>query len=416
MANNNTITPTEAFDAYKLYQNIGSQEKTAEALGISRSALQRRINAARKFSKQGDDESIDEFVTDIITDTLNENGLYDLEAVQHAWVKGDRASIFLRLRKTDEENFINMCDAIIEDMKAHAPKYEKIIHTKGDHLLVIDPADVHIGKLVRETETGNIYNVDIAVKRLKDGVAELATKASVFGLDKIVFVIGNDILHVDSKANTTTKGTRQDTDGFHNEMFDAALKAYTSTIEALTAYADVHVVYCPSNHDEDSGYMLAKAVWAWFRNNPNVSFGEDERQISKQDRKYLIYGDNLIGFTHGDGAKISDLKDIMSFEVREAWGKTKFTYVYTHHLHHKKRSSYGENNTGEFEKDHNHLTELRAPSREINPLKNTYVETVRSPSPADRWHSKNGYGNIQAIEAFLHHPEYGQTIRFTTIF
>ena len=44
---------------------------------------------------------------------------------------------------------------------------------------------------------------------------------------------------------------------------------------------------------------------------------------------------------------------------------------------------------------------------------NVTVETLRSPSPADSWHHRNGYISKEAVEAFIHSKEFGQVARLT---
>jgi len=47
----------------------------------------------------------------------------------------------------------------------------------GDCLLIIDLADVHVGKLCVETETGHTYSREIAIQRMVEGTRELIRKA-----------------------------------------------------------------------------------------------------------------------------------------------------------------------------------------------------------------------------------------------
>jgi hypothetical protein len=46
-----------------------------------------------------------------------------------------------------EDSFDNLSKALLSDLKDYIPKYDKIVYEdkKDAHLLVIDPADVHIG-------------------------------------------------------------------------------------------------------------------------------------------------------------------------------------------------------------------------------------------------------------------------------
>lgn len=307
-----------------------------------------------------------------------------LESVKQYWYKGEHYSV--NLRGDTGPTYEDVRDEIIKDMMDYAPKYPKIERkqSKDGHLLVIDPADVHIGKLAREIETGDEYNASIAVKRVLEGVQGILDKSSGYNIDKIVFIAGNDILHTDNSRRTTTSGTPQDTDGQWHENFTIARKLYVDVIEMLLSIADVHVVFNPSNHDYVSGYQLMDAVYCWFNKCPNITF-----DCSIRHRKYFQYGNSLIGTTHGDGAKSSDLGALMAHEVPKLWGESVHRYFYTHHVHHK------------TSKDYISVT----------------VESLRSPSGTDAWHSKEGYCGVpKAIEGFIHHKEHGQVARLSHVF
>ena len=110
----------------------------------------------------------------------------------------------------DEDGIFKRLNTFISE---HAPTYPKVKHKAGRHLLVINPADIHIGKYANSEETGEEYNIPIAVSRVIEGVQGLINKSKGFSIDRVLFCIGNDILHVDNVYNTTTKGTPQDCDG-----------------------------------------------------------------------------------------------------------------------------------------------------------------------------------------------------------
>ena len=102
-----------------------------------------------------------------------------------------------------------------------------------------------------------------------------------------------------------------------------------------------------------------------------------------------MYGNSLIGTTHGDGAKQADLGSLMSVEAKKEWAESEHRYFYIHHFHHK------------ISKDFINVT----------------VEALRSPSGTDSWHHRKGYQFApQAVEGFVHSKEYGQIARFTHIF
>jgi hypothetical protein len=309
-----------------------------------------------------------------------------LDSVKHGWYKGKHWSIAF---KAEEEGptFEQMLKDHIEAVENHTVLYPKIERTnKGlGNLLVIDPADIHIGKLASSFETGEDYNNQIAVQRVLEGVQGILDKAKGFDIDQIVFVAGNDILHIDSPRRTTTSGTPQDTDGMWYDNFLIAKKLYIDVIDMLMQTADVHFMYNPSNHDYTHGFFLADAISSWYRNCENITF-----DVSIAHRKYYAYGDNLICTTHGDGAKWQDLGKLMAVEC-DQWsgGGKQRRYVYTHHVHHK------------IVKDDIGVT----------------VESLRSPSGTDGWHHRNGYQHApKAVEGFIHDKHHGQVARLTHLF
>tara|TARA_R110002167_G_scaffold355568_1_gene569980 strand:+ start:40 stop:1068 length:1029 start_codon:yes stop_codon:yes gene_type:complete len=311
------------------------------------------------------------------------NGI-PLSEVNHYWYKGKSFSLHV---KNNGVSLDKVREDIIKAMDNHSPSYKKIKRTKSKdaHLLVIDPADIHIGKLSSSFETGEEYNSQIAVKRVKEGVQGILDKANGFNIDKILFVGGNDILHIDEPHRKTTAGTPQDTDGMWYDNFLTAKKLYIDILETLMSIADVHFVYNPSNHDYISGFMLSDSIQSWFRKSKNITF-----DCSIAHRKGFKYGKNLIGTTHGDGAKQADLPLIMANEFSQWWADTNHRYIYTHHIHHK------------TSKDYHGIT----------------IESLRSPSGTDSWHHRKGYGigGVKAVEGFIHSKEHGQVARLTHIF
>ena len=288
----------------------------------------------------------------------------------------------------DEEQILDKIKSLIED---YSPTYKKIDRDfNNDHLLVINPADIHIGKYAKELETGNGYDCETAVERVLEGIQGLLEKSAGFGIEKVLFCIGNDILHIDNVYNQTTAGTRQDVDGKWWEHFEIALMLYVKCIEMLRHIAPVDVLHSMSNHDYQSGFHLAHALKSWFRKDDDVNF-----DISVAHRKYYQYGSNLIGLEHGDGAKMVNLPLLMAQEQPKMWADTKYRYFYLHHLHHKVKHKWLD------AKDYVGVT----------------VEYLRSPSGTDSWHSRKGFTGVpKAVEGFLHEKNSGQVARITHYF
>ena len=306
--------------------------------------------------------------------TKNKDGLnYSVLAKNPHFV--DEKSVDYKMLQTE----------IIKELQNYIPKYPTIKRTISENkrLFIFDPADIHIGKLCSAFEVGESYNNQIAVQRVLKGCKGILNEIDTNSIDKILFVIGNDILHIDNAKRTTTSGTPQDTDGMWHTNFLIAKSLYVDIIEILMQVADVHVVYNTSNHDYTNGFFLAQVIETHFKDCKNVTF-----DTTIAHRKYFVYGKNLIGTTHGDGAKVQDLPLLMAHESKE-WSSCKHKYIYTHHLHHKVSKDY----------------------------MSVCVETLRSPSGTDSWHHRNGYEHApKAVEGYIHDKEHGQIMRITHIF
>jgi hypothetical protein len=309
----------------------------------------------------------------------------DPNEVKSVWFKDKETSFNVTNLNFNSKEKNDFRDTLIADLKKYSPKFPELKRTanKDAKLLVIDPADVHIGKLADSFETGKSYNSQIAVNRVKEGVKGILGECSGFKIDKILFVGGNDILHTDTPKRTTTSGTPQDTDGMWYRNFLMAKDLYIDVLETLLSVADVHFVFNPSNHDYTNGFFLANVIETYFKDCKNITF-----DCSIAHRKYFRYGNNIIGTTHGDGAKHDKLPLLMAAETKYYSECTK-RYIYIHHIHHK------------MSKDYPGVT----------------IESLRSPSEADSWHHRNGYEHSPvALEAFIHHKKHGQTTRLTHYF
>lgn len=323
-----------------------------------------------------------EFEQKVFKNFISDNPLISEEEdweIKQKWVKGPQGSQ-LMVKKDSPQDLEILREQILKDVKQYAPTYSKLKKniSKGGNLLVISLGDIHLGKLAVKSETGEDYNVEIAYNRAIEGVKGLIQKASGFNIDTVLLIIGNDILHTDTLSRTTTNKTPQDTDGMWHENFLKAKDLYVEVIEMLMPLGNVYVQFNDSNHDRMSGFFLAQTIEAWFRNT-DITF-----DVTMRPRKYFVYGENLIGTTHGE-SKESDLPLLMATECPEEWGNTSKRYWYCHHIHHKKSKEYI----------------------------GVCVEYLRSPSSSDSWHVKNGYLSNKAIEAFIHDLNEGQICRLT---
>lgn len=391
----NSIITTE-------YQKGTSISEIAQKVGLHRSTIIKKatslhlthpnrngiITAGRTltggFQMEPNQSQLDALLAE-----CKENGI-NTDDVRYFWHKSKRISMFVMAQ--NRPTYESVRDELIKEMKRHSPKYKPIKRKRpaGGHLLVIDPADVHVGKIAVISETGYHYDIATAVNMVHEGTEGLLQKASGFPIERLMLIVGNDVLHRDNAQNTTTSGTRQDVSGMWHEAFIAARKMYVELIERLRTVAPVDVVFNPSNHDYTSGYMLTDALYCWFHSAQDVSFDSDIIH-----RKYYQYGKNMILTSHGDEAKFADMPLLMASEKPQMWADTCHRYGYIHHKHHKIKHLFLAG------KDFPGIT----------------MEVMRTPSPSDGWHHRNGYvGAPQAMEGFVHHPQAGRVASLVHIF
>lgn len=278
-------------------------------------------------------------------------------------------------------------DRVVEDMAQHAPQYPAfpaVVSGDDPHMLEISAFDLHFGKLAWAEEVdGENYDSKVADRVLDRAVEELVRKARGFDIEKILFPVGNDLLHADTPEGTTTRGTRQDVDTRPLAMFCRARDAMVRTIDRLMEVAPVHVIVVPGNHDRENALRLGVVLEAWYRNTDRVQV-----DAAPTLRKYVKYGINLLGFTHGSEEKHRDLPLIMAQERPVEWANSLHREWHTGHLHLRRETRYNAGDT------HGGVV----------------VRIIPSLAGTDAWHFSRGYTKGQrAAEAYLwsRHGGYG---------
>jgi predicted phosphodiesterase len=267
--------------------------------------------------------------------------------------------------------------AMLAEAKAEMPAYipkPRQQNPAGLRCVILTPEN-HFGKHCWGMQTGEDYDLSIALALYWEGLHRLLHKVSVYGIDRFTFVCGNDLQNADGSKEMTTAGTPQDNDGRFPKVFTATRKAMTGTIGTLLEIAPAKVIMVSGNHDTDASYCLGDALDCRYGDSPHVEIDNSPRK-----RKYDEFGQNLHGFTHGDRQKITDLPLQMTVDQREAAGRTRYKEFFTGHTH----------------------------TMKLQDIKGTLVRTISSLAPPDRWHSENGYtANRRAWEAFLYDHEHG---------
>lgn len=255
-------------------------------------------------------------------------------------------------------------------------------YSKDGKMLELNIADLHLGKLCWNGNSGDHYDEKIAEERFFHILNDVIERTKGHKLDKILFVFSNDFFHFDNLAKTTTGGTPQDTNLQYKQMYKLGCTMLVKAIDLLLEIAPVETFYIGSNHDKVTSYFAIENLGSWYRNEPNVTIDTDPKT-----RRYVEFGNSLIQFSHGHSEK-KRLGTTMQVEAREAWGRTLFHEVHAAHIHSEK--TVIEDN-------------------------GVIIRNVSSPTGTDTWHYESGYvGAVKKAQSFLWDRENGLELIINT--
>lgn len=323
--------------------------------------------------------------------------------IQNFWGDKYQVKAFLSKIKKDED-LQNQKELILNELKAEKEKIRWAVNIAdapdwlidsnrvGDTMLELDIPDIHIGKLSWAVESGEDYDIDIAVKRYKDAVHELLSRVDLSKVERIHLPLGNDAIHIDNSENQTTAGTAVDTDGRFAKIFRAAKKLFIEVIEELRQIAPVDVTIIRGNHDSQTMFLLGELLDAWFHGEEDIMINN-----SPKFRKYYKYGKNGFMYTHGDKEKHAELGQIFAHEEANLWAATKYRFCKLGHRHINRKTN--------------------KPSFKDVITGDTYigfqVQIIPSLSGSDEWHYAHAYLGAKQAKAFLYHREKGEIGEFT---
>lgn len=248
--------------------------------------------------------------------------------------------------------------------------------TSGN-VLEINVPDLHAGKLAWAKETGyKDYDTKIALDTFDNAIDALLARSSHIKFDKILFVVGNDMMHSDTIAGTTTSGTQLDNDSRYHKTFVKLRNRLIDTINhKLLPIAPVHIIGCPGNHDKLSAWHLADSLQMYFHDYEDVSIDN-----SPEEFKFFQWGQVMLMFAHGNTGKKPDYPLTMATKRKEMWAATTYREAHTGHVHQTQVQEY-------------HGVRVRILPALCEP---------------DAWHAANNFvGNLRTAEAYAWNDKEG---------
>ena len=251
-----------------------------------------------------------------------------------------------------------------------------------DLLAVYPIGDQHVGLFSWHEETGEDFDIKEVERVLAGAIDALAATTESAGTALLLNL--GDYFHNDNNTNQTpASGNALDVDTRFAKILRVGTMMLRHAIHRLLQrHRKVVVWNMPGNHDPTASIFLSLCLRAYFENNPRVDVC-----ISPNPYKYLRFGKVMIGSHHGHGAKQEELPGIMAADQSEDWGKTKYRYFYTGHIHHRK-----------------------AFAREFTGCE---VESFNTLAAKDAWHNMEGYRAQRNMKSIVHHREFGEWQRNT---
>lgn len=264
---------------------------------------------------------------------------------------------------------------IVEEMRCESSKKPPVlpvsrpISADTGVALEVSVFDAHFGKLAWSDETGwGNWDTSITCQQYDLAVDAIISRC-FYKLDKIVYVVGNDILNSDNREGTTTKGTPQSNDSRYHKVFKTVLKTVVKQIEKMKQICPVDVVIVSGNHDDLSTWHLGNCISIIYAADQNITVINDPAQ-----RKYWKWGCNVVMFEHGDKGAHKDKPLMMAVERPELWADSSIREVHLGHLHQER----------------------------VYEKMGVKVRIIPALCPPDYYHSSHGYvGNVLGAQGFI---------------
>lgn len=359
-----------------LEKHNGNQTAAAKELSIARSTFQGRLRQAGRKGLLGHLAR-----TDLVPPGFEVRGVSTLVkedgTVAGQWIKTQQEGRSL------DETIAAIKEAFTElDGKAPIPTIPT--YTANDLLAVYPVADVHLGMYSWADETGQDYDLSIAEKLLTETMGKLIQRTPP-AETAIILNLG-DFFHSDNSQNRTRRsGNILDVDTRYAKVLKTGVRLTNSLIQmALLKHRRILYRALRGNHDDDTAIALAIAVDAYYS-------GSKDRVTVETDPSpffYYKFGKVLIGATHGDMARPTDMPGIMAAQRPKDWGDTEFRYVYTGHVHSARKQLISENGGAQ-------------------------VEAFETIAPRDAWGHSMGFVAGRGMQSIVHHKEFGEDTRMT---
>jgi len=346
-----------------------SQIKFAVENGIDRSTLSRWIKLYRHEIEYGikDDQKLKAVST--YTPVRDEEGVL----LSATWTKVD----------IKHEEAVTKLEALaqglIENIQPVPPKEYKGQSQESlcSNYII---SDFHLGQYSSLKELGESWSLDEGFETIC-GWIKAAIAASPKSKQAVLCDLG-DFLHADGLMPVTPASKHVlDADGRFFDVVDVAIAAFDFMInELLEHHENVHIIICEGNHNEASSHWMTRLIARKYENEPRLTF-------DKNDLPYYAFqwGKTGLFYHHGHKKRIAQIAETIIAMFRKIYGKTKYHYIHTGHLHHR------------------HVKESAL----------AVVEQHSTIAAKDAHSARGGYSSERGASVITYHDKFGEVARAT---
>lgn len=372
-----TVRQCEFLDALEQH---GSNQKAARALGVPRRTFDQSMQRLRaKAALQGYAPEHD--MTRTVPEGFTVRGVstYYNEAGKPVgqWVKSSQDDV--RREQMMREAF----EAMAEELPRLAPMPYRGGQASTELLNCYVITDFHMGALSWAAETGAAWNLDIAEQTLIAWF-ERAIAQSPNAQTALLAQI-SDLLHWDGfDAVTPASKHLLDADTRFPKLVRVAIRVLRRIIDMLLAkHEKLHIIMADANHDPVSQVWLREWIAVLYESDPRVTVDTSPSPYNAYE-----FGKVAIFTHHGHKRKMGNVSEVFAAQFRELFGRTKFAYAHTGHLHHV---DVKENNL-------------------------MIVEQHRTLAAPDAYAARGGWITGRDAKVITYHKEFGEVGRITVSF
>lgn len=354
----------------------GSYRKTANALNIAKGTVQNVIDRLKqKAAKQGYSPEHD--MTHIAPDPFIVRGVstyYNKDGKPSGqWVK----------TRIDDSKLESIMREAIEALKEDIPRLQPIpqtFHTNPNLCNTYVITDYHMGMLAWHEECGEDWDLKIAenliVKWFEQAIAQSPNA------EQAVFAQLSDFLHFDGMEPVTPASKHLlDVDTRFAKLVRTAIRVLRQVIDMLLhKHKHVHVLMLDANHDPVSQIWLREWFAVLYENEPRITVDTNPSPYNAFE-----WGNTALFFHHGHKRKVTNVSEVFVAKYREMFGRTKYAYAHTGHLH----------------------------SIDVKENNLMVVEQHRTLAPADAYAARGGWLSGRDAKVITYSTQYGEVSRIT---